>query len=132
MFLKHNLYGLLWALVILILCGIPGKDLPHSDFLDLLNFDKLVHAGIFFMLMMLVMHGFKKQTSFPRMQQHAGAFAFGFSVAYGGLMEVMQDLLFEDRSPDINDFIANTFGCVMGWLLFNFINRKFISRSSNK
>ena len=128
MFLKHNRYGLLWALVILILCGIPGKDLPHSDFLDLLNFDKLVHAGIFFVLVLLLIHGFRKQVTFPMLQKHAGIFVFVFAVAYGGLMEVMQGALFKDRSPDINDFIANSFGCAVGWLLFNFFDRKIFSK----
>lgn len=128
MFLKHNRYGLLWALLILILCGIPGKDLPHSDFLDLLNFDKFVHASIFFVLVLLLMRGFKKQTAFPLLQKHAGIFAVTFSVIYGGMMEVMQGALFKDRSPDINDFIANSFGCIAGWLLFNIINRKILAK----
>lgn len=128
MFLKHNRYGLLWALVILILCGIPGKDLPHSDFLDLLNFDKLVHAGIFFVLALLVIHGFRNQDTFPLLKRRAGILAVTISILYGGLMELMQGALFRDRSPDINDFIANSFGCIMGWALFDFIDKKLLSK----
>jgi glycopeptide antibiotics resistance protein len=128
MFLKHNRYGLLWALLILILCGIPGKDLPHSDFLDLLNFDKLVHAGIFFVQVVMLIHGFRKQTAFAFLGRHAGIIATALSVIYGGLMELMQGALFSDRSPDINDFIANSFGCVAGWMVFNIINRKILSK----
>ena len=40
-------------------------------------------------------------------------------VAYGGLLEVMQATVFSQRSGDWFDFIANTFGCLMGFWFFN-------------
>ncbi len=40
-------------------------------------------------------------------------------VAYGGTLEVMQATIFSHRSGDWFDFIANTVGCTIGFLVFN-------------
>jgi VanZ family protein len=128
MFLKHNLYGLLWALLILVLCGIPGKDIPHVSFLELLNFDKFVHASIFFILTLLFIRGFGKQTSFEYLHAHPRTAAFTVCVLYGGSLEIMQGTIFVDRSADILDFIANSFGASVGLLLFKPIDRNILSR----
>lgn len=39
-------------------------------------------------------------------------------VAYGGLLEIMQATVFSNRSGDWFDFIANSFGCLMGFWVF--------------
>lgn len=38
---------------------------------------------------------------------------------YGGLLEVMQATVFSQRSGDWLDFIANSFGCLMGLWFFS-------------
>ena len=126
MFFKYTWWSIAWALIILILCGIPGKDIPHISFLELLSFDKLVHAGIFFVFILLAIRGFLLQTSFPRLQLSARAAAFFMCVAYGGLMEVMQGTLFEGRSASPYDFIANTIGCLAGLSLYKRAERYFL------
>ncbi|HET6228237.1 MAG TPA: VanZ family protein [Bacteroidia bacterium] len=125
MFLKYTKWAMLWALLILILCGMPGKGIPHISFLELLSFDKFVHASIFFIFILLSIRGYVLQTQFSKLKQNAKPAAFWICVAYGGLMEVMQGTLFIDRSADVYDFIANSFGCTMGWVFYNLIERKF-------
>ncbi len=39
-------------------------------------------------------------------------------VAYGGLLEIMQATVFSNRSGDWLDFIANSFGCLLGFWFF--------------
>ncbi len=131
MFLKHNKWAMLWALLILILCGMPGRDIPHISFLELLNFDKFVHATIFFIFILLTIRGFILQTGFLKLQQHAKPAAFFLCVTYGGLMEVMQGTFFAGRSMDMYDFIANTFGCIMGWICYNWMERKVLVKLIN-
>jgi glycopeptide antibiotics resistance protein len=131
MLLKHIKWALLWALLILILCGMPGKDIPHISFLELLSFDKFVHAGIFFVFILLTIRGFVRQTSHPKLQRAAKPIAFTFCVIYGALMEVMQGTMFEDRSMDVYDFIANSFGCLIGWLSYSWMERKFLVKLIN-
>ncbi len=117
---------MLWALLILILCGIPGRDIPHISFLELLSFDKFVHAGIFFVLVVLSIRGFLLQTNFHKIQGSAKLISLFICIAYGGLLEVMQGTLFEERSADIYDFIANSFGCFLGLLLYTWVEKKFL------
>ena len=119
---------MLWALIILILCGIPGRDIPHISFLELLSFDKFVHAGIFFVLVLLTIRGLILQGRYKDINTKPKMFAGFVCISYGGLLEVMQGTLFSERSADVYDFIANSFGCIIGIILYNKIERRFISR----
>lgn len=119
---------MLWALLILILCGIPGRDIPHISFLEMLSFDKFVHAGIFLVLVVLMIRGLKLQNSIRLLQFNAKAYSFIICVIYGGALELMQEAVFEERSADIYDFIANSFGCLVGLMIYNWLERLFIGR----
>lgn len=126
MFLKHTKWAMLWALLILILCGIPGRDIPHISFLELLSFDKFVHAGIFFVLIVLTVRGFILQITFNKVYQNSRVIALLICVAYGGMLEIMQGTIFVERSADIYDFIANSFGCLMGIVMYSWVEKKIL------
>lgn len=100
-----------WALFIAFLCGLPGKDIPHISFLELLSFDKFVHASVFFVLVMLINKAFRKTPN----RKNAMAFALCVSIPYGGILEILQQELFEDRTADLFDFIANSTGSLLAW-----------------
>jgi hypothetical protein len=120
--------AMLWALVILILCGIPGKDIPHISLLELLSFDKFVHASIFFVLILLTVRGFSIQTDFSFLATSPRLIAFILCVTYGGLLEIMQGTIIEGRTASIFDFIANTFGCTMGLIFYNWFDKKILTK----
>ena len=63
MFLRFNLLGLMWAVVVGVLYGMPSEKLPHFSIGDLIKFDKLAHTFIFSVLVLLLIVGFKKQYS---------------------------------------------------------------------
>lgn len=131
MFFRYTKWAMLWALVILILCGIPGRDIPHISFLELLSFDKFVHAGIFFVLILLTIRGFTLQTTYSTLKEKPKLIAAVICICYGGLLEILQGTLFEERSADIFDFIANSFGCFIGILLYKRIENKILSALIN-
>lgn len=121
--MKYFWYPLTWFIIIFIACAMPGKDIPHISFLEILAFDKWVHAGIFFVLVVLLMRGMK--LTYVRVaHMTAILFALAIAIPYGGLLEIMQGTLFTDRSADPYDFIANSFGAICGVLLY----RKLASR----
>ncbi len=120
-FLKYKLPAIIWFLVILALCSMPGKSIPHISWLELLSFDKFVHASIFFGLQILTMRAFVFSSNFPKLKW----LVLLFCVTYGGALEIMQSAFFSERSGDVFDFIANSFGCVCGLLLFSSIRKKF-------
>lgn len=115
--MKYFIYPFLWALIILALCATPGKDIPHITWLEVLAFDKWVHASVFFMLAILIVRAMKYTWS--RVEHKTAIIAAcSFAIPYGGLLEIMQGTLFTDRSADLLDFIANTFGVIVGVLLY--------------
>lgn len=103
-----------WAIVIFILCATPGRYIPSVSWLELLSFDKWVHAGVFFVLVSL----FGIAVQAHRQSRNIFYLFFLLSVLYGGALEIMQAKVFSERSADWYDMIANSFGCLMG-LLFN-------------
>lgn len=115
--MKHFWLPILWALVILALCAMPGRDIPHISWLEMLAFDKWVHAGVFFALSLLIVRGLK--FSGPDRSHVTSVFiALAIAIPYGGALEIMQQTLFSERSADIYDFIANSFGAACGVLLY--------------
>ncbi|MFN5628312.1 MAG: VanZ family protein [Bacteroidota bacterium] len=101
---------ILWAFFIALLCGMPGKDIPKISWLEWISFDKWVHAGMFFILYFLCIK------SYIKAEHNAGlksSIFISFAIAcvgYGGILEILQGTLFIDRSADLSDFIANSFG----------------------
>lgn len=97
--MSHNIkifaFPVLWALFI--------------AFLELLSFDKFVHATLFFILVWSIYKAVNKTNAYKQ----ALIYALSFSIPYGGVLEILQQELFDERTADLFDFIANTFGCIV-------------------
>lgn len=106
-------FSWLWFLIIFILCATPGQYIPSANWLELLSVDKLIHAGIFFILTTLFfLTAIKKKQSTGMISVW-----FGLSVLYGAALEWMQANLFTNRSADWQDIVANSFGCVLAFFV---------------
>lgn len=114
--LKYTiLIAILWVLLIFGLCAMPGQYIPTTSWLELLSFDKLVHAFIFCVmasLWFLVLIKLNSVSPFNILM------VLVTCIAYGGMLEMMQAMLFSKRSADWFDFIANTVGCLIAWWVF--------------
>jgi len=117
-FIKYKLPFICWAFIIFVLCSTPGNRIPKISWLELLSFDKLVHASIFFVLILLSLRAYQNKLITLRY------LILFICIAYGGALEIMQSLLFYKRSGDIFDFIANSFGCIIGYFLFEKIKKR--------
>ncbi len=105
---------ILWALLILVLCSIPGKDIPSVGWLQILSPDKWVHAAIFVVQYLLLMLAFSKEYIDKFWLFAAHWWAVTLSLFYAGLTEVYQHLFLADRFGDVYDFIANAVGVLIG------------------
>lgn len=117
---RYDVLATGWAIVILILCGIPGKKLPALSFLDWLRPDKIMHLVLFGVqcyLLLKAISGKVFSISAP-----LKILAVSATVFYGIAVEVMQHYVFIDRSGDFRDAIANALGAVAGLWLFNRFN----------
>lgn len=111
---KKQMPAILWAFFIAFLCGIPGKDLPSSDWLELISFDKFVHASLFYILVLLSNKAYNTNNI-----SSIRILIFILCCLYGGLLEILQGTIFSERSADIYDFIANSFGALIALLMLN-------------
>jgi VanZ family protein len=114
---KYNFIVALCCTVIIFgLCSTPGRFIPTTSWLELLSFDKFVHASIFFALsyLWLVYVYYHYQLTSVSI-----SLTILLCIAYGGSIEIMQATIFSQRSGDWLDFIANSFGCFIGLLFFS-------------
>jgi VanZ family protein len=114
--LRTFIPALIWGAIILVLSLTPASNLPIS-IKDLLSFDKVAHAGAYFVLTGLLLWGFYRQ---GRLTRRRGWLVVLLSSLYGILMEIAQYAFFPDRYFELFDIIANIIGSVMGLFILKF------------
>lgn len=93
---------------------LPGQVLPKEDWLSKIDFDKIVHIGLFAVLVFLWCGVVKKREKiFQSMQQIFVWITLGGCV-YGVLMEFVQKYFIPNRSFDIIDMLADAIGSIIG------------------
>ena len=117
-FWRHNISAVLWALLILALCGVPRNAVPETT---LIGVDKVVHCGLYALFGLILIVGFSKQQQYKTLRERAVGIAIGVGVFYGILIEVLQGTVFTTRSLELLDMLANTTGAFIGVALFYLI-----------
>lgn len=103
-----------WTLTILISCLVSAKNISTLH-LPFLGYDKVVHAAIYFVLVIIWVLYF--QTIKPITTKIYSRIAFA-AFSYGVLIEILQGVLTADRSADFFDVIANTIGIIIATMFF--------------
>jgi VanZ family protein len=111
----YTMLTFLWAFFILILCIIPGRDLPQSSILQI---DKIFHFLFYFILAFLYLSIFDK----PNFKNIA--LVIFICIAYGFVIECIQELFLADRFFDKFDVLANSTGAIVYGILHFFIPKK--------
>jgi VanZ family protein len=93
---------------------------PGSQFKDQIYpyADKVVHVILYGTLFLLFTIGLIKQRSFLWFREHTTIKVFIGVIAYGAILEFLQGFVFEQRSIELFDMLANAGGGVCGWILF--------------
>lgn len=115
MFLKFNLYTIVWAIIILILVLMPRAQMAKADVI--FNFDKIAHGFVFCVLVFLMIIGFTKQHTFTRLRAGSVRYALSISIVYALMLEAGQ-LMVSGRMVELYDAAANVSGCFAGYGLF--------------
>ena len=105
--------AIVWVVVIAILHAIPGSDFPNFSFSYFFQLDKLIHAVIFMIGVYLFAVALKEQHKIQFLRYIVISY-----IAYGLLLEVLQGLVFIERSADILDWLADTIGVFLGVWIF--------------
>ena len=101
--------------------------MPESQLLHVKYFDKFVHFALFFILVLCLGWGLKKQHAAYSYIQIAWISLLAGTL-YGALTEVFQHIALAEREGSVSDFVANTFGTVFGvvclWPLYKHMTKK--------
>jgi|WetSurMetagenome_2_1015567.scaffolds.fasta_scaffold593733_2 VanZ family protein len=123
--------SLIWALLILVLCSIPGSSIPKVRWFNIPNLDKIVHFLLYFPLAFFL--GAEFDLSKKTILRITGPLIVMLIIAlYGGLIEILQGKFFINRSADILDFLADVIGGLTGLTVFYLFFRPFFHRLSDR
>ena len=117
MFLSKNKLGIVWSLLILTVCLMPGDNLPSSSFLSFKGADKLIHATLYLVLMILVGKDLVTYFSSSYSRNKIFVIAFLYCLFLGVGIEFIQSVFVAGRLGDIFDVLANAIGASMGALI---------------
>ena len=124
---KKFIPGIAWFFVVLVLICLPGKDIPQVGWLTGINFDKVVHIGVFGLLAVLFCWPFYR-SSFTKKERLQYFIKIAIATSIWGLTtEFIQKFFIPSRSFDLLDWAADSIGALIA---FWFCSRKFIKPRS--
>lgn len=109
---------------------MPSDDIPSFPFLDLIYFDKWVHAGLFGMQVIL--------TCFPFFKSKYAARALFIKITlgvicYGIAMEYVQKYFTNgDRDFDIWDMAADCAGAITGYFITTALYKRVLLKQQKQ
>ncbi|MCS6935034.1 MAG: VanZ family protein [Chitinophagales bacterium] len=118
-FLRYNWPSVLWAILIMVACLLPGRDLPDLTWWQA---DKWLHAAVYFLWAVLLHHGWIRQRAYPQLHQNTLSKIIILTAVYGFALEILQELLTTDRHFDLRDVLANAAGGAAGVAFIRFTN----------
>ena len=119
---KFNLFGIIWAAVIGLLCLTPASQMPKFDLGYPFYSDKFLHLFFYAVLTLLLIQGLGKQTEFIKLRLFNYRYAIIIAISYGIIIELLQ-LLIPGRSFDLLDILANGIGTLVGMFFFYILFR---------
>ena len=122
--MKSKLFwrNIVWALIVFILCSIPGDDLPKTSAIHIPHFDKIVHFGMFFIMGIFLMAELSFQTKLK--QAYIILITVLLIAAYGGAIEYLQQHYFTNRSGDYIDLAADILGGIVAVILYPWLKKQ--------
>ena len=120
---KYQRLTILWALFIFIMCTIKISEEVSDEPMFFPGFDKLVHSGFFFLLVVLWCNGIIRKQNDRLLSYKTAALVTISCIAFGGLIEILQATVFIWRDGDWTDLFADSVGACMGIFSVMVINR---------
>jgi VanZ family protein len=115
--LKKNIFSILTALIIMYLSMANSHTFDKVPLIKIPYFDKVVHFGMYFGLMSVIILENKK-----RMDNTRSLFlASLIPLSYGIVIEIMQATLTVSRTGSVFDALADTAGILVSILLWLWI-----------
>ncbi|HQW84393.1 MAG TPA: VanZ family protein [Ferruginibacter sp.] len=123
---KKFIPGIIWFLLTLTAISIPGYDLPEVDnWLIEINYDKLIHVGLFAVLAFLFMYPVIKSNLVVKLKWRYIFIIAIACIVWGFCTELIQKFLIPGRSYSLSDWLADGLGAVVAVI---FVKLKFLKQ----
>ncbi|SKB97816.1 VanZ like family protein [Parapedobacter luteus] len=128
--MRHYIWAILWAVVILVLCGMPSENI--DDIPKFPGIDKLVHTGFFFVFTVLLYYGAIRKTGTSKPSWNISIRVVVLSSLFALLTEYLQWKIFTYRSAEPWDLFADTVGTGMGVFAYLLLHNTYrVSTTTN-
>ena len=121
MFLRYNIFSIIFLVILLVGCLLPGSTLPKSD---TQNLDKVLHVLLFLCFTFCSLVGCVKQSQYPILHYFALKYVTIFSVLLTVLIELIQHFFIPRRGFELLDIGADMAGITLAIGLFFFVKGK--------
>jgi VanZ family protein len=115
--IKKNIFSILIALIIMYLSLANSHNFDKVSFINIPNFDKIIHFGMYFVLMSVIIIENRKTLKSTGNLFLTGLIPF----FYGILLEIMQSSLTSTRTGSIYDALSDSTGILVSILLWLWI-----------
>ena len=120
-FLKNHLPWIAWGSFIIALVSIPGEELPEiSESVDYFQPDKLVHVLLFTVFVFLLQRGFDQLYFNRSYTENFYFYTLLAGIVMSGATEIFQHFCIPGRNATLKDFLFNTLGCLLGWVVYQY------------
>ena len=117
MMVKNNIFSILVALIIMYLSLANSHTFDKVPLINIPNIDKVVHFGMYFSLMSVIIFENRKTIKSISILFLTGL----IPLFYGILMEILQATLTVTRTGSFYDALANSAGILVSILLWLWI-----------
>lgn len=127
--LKYSWPPAIVAIIIFYLCClIPQQDIPDVGFEFFIPTDKIVHFLMFFGLAAVASFNYIYDKKGKIIILKLVVFAILIPILYGGLIEIIQEKYYPERSGDWYDFLADALGALASIPLSLWFRRFLLDR----
>lgn len=120
---KKFIPAILWFIITLVLLTLPGSSFPKANWLGNLQIDKLVHIGLFSVLVYLFFMPFLQSGLTFETKKSRLIWIAVLGLTYGIVMEFVQKYWVPNRSFDIFDIAADGAGSFLPLFLLKQLNK---------
>lgn len=108
------------AAIVILVVSLGSFSMRQNP--DIPNLDKIIHIVIYAILSFCLFYDYGQNQNIKN-NKHTLALV-AIPIIYGGLMEVLQSLLTEDRMASLGDFLANISGTIIAWGIYHLIYQR--------
>jgi hypothetical protein len=113
---KKFIPGIVWFFLLLALICLPGSKIPEVEtWLHDIYFDKWVHTGLFAVLVFLFIYPVSKLALTVKAKKNWAVKIAIATCVWGLTTEFIQKNFIPDRSFDIIDWCADSFGVLLAY-----------------